>query len=284
MTTLLTLAVLLLQEASPERIQELIRGLGAEDYAAREEATKELRRIGEPAREALRRAMKESGDPEVRERAKALLEPEAPKPAPERRPGIAGASVRVSNVNGDATYVITPGDGSPALTFSKSASGAVRLEVPGGKRTVEAPSLEAFLKEHAELAARYGISEEGIDYGGSRIPFKGGAVFDFGPRFTLPKPDRLFPFAPRGAAFGPVDGTLREQLEIPEGEGAVVLQVVPGGPAEGLGLRRHDVLLELDGRPVASAVDADRRLRSARGATVLRKGKRTTLGDAKRDF
>ena len=126
------------QDDDAKKIDRLIEQLGAEEFGAREKATAELRRIGKPAEEALRKAADRSDDPEVRERARAILEGPAPKPkaqAPRRGApwipgprGFSGSSVTVQSINGDSTYTIAPGDGSPAITFHKDKAGAVRLE------------------------------------------------------------------------------------------------------------------------------------------------------------
>lgn len=48
-----------------------------------------------------------------------------------------------------------------------------------------------------------------------------------------------------GVATSPADATLAAQLGLPEGEGLVVQEIVPGSPADGV-LQRHDILLKLD--------------------------------------
>ena len=58
------------------------------------------------------------------------------------------------------------------------------------------------------------------------------------------------------AAFGlrvqPLTPELAEQLSVDESEGVVVSAVEPGSPADEAGLRRGDVILEVDQQPVAS--------------------------------
>ncbi|HSJ96618.1 MAG TPA: DegQ family serine endoprotease [Myxococcota bacterium] len=58
------------------------------------------------------------------------------------------------------------------------------------------------------------------------------------------------------AAFGmrvqPLTPELAEQLSVDEAEGVVVSAVEPGSPADEAGLRRGDVILEIDQEPVAS--------------------------------
>src|SRR5436190_1505718 len=152
MTIIAALLIAFAQDA--DRIQELIRKLGSEEFSVREEATEELKKIGKSAQEALRKAAAESEDPEIRQRAKALLE-EAPKEAPRRalpgRPGQQrGGSVSIRSVNGNTTYTITPGDGSPVLTFHKAVSGQVKLDYvdeKGDSKSAEAPTLEGFVKD-----------------------------------------------------------------------------------------------------------------------------------------
>lgn len=284
----LVLALALLQD-----VDDLVKKLGSEDYAEREKATEALRAKGKDAEEALRKAQA-SEDPEVRSRSKALLE-ELNKPAPGRRApvrppfqgpfgqGFRGSSVSVTTINGDSTYSITPGDGSPALTFRRAAAGAVALEVDG--KTVEAPTLAAFLKEQAALAGKYGISEEGIEYAGARVSFKGGLPnppgfrFNFGRKGPWPFEEPAAPEAKR-ADFEPTSDALREQLALPEGQGVVVAR--DGAAA---GLKQHDVLLEIDGKAVGSVAAARKAAAGATSFTVLRKGKRETIAVApKKDF
>jgi hypothetical protein len=298
------------EEDPAKKIADLVRQLGHDEYAAREKASQELRKIGKPAEEALRKATS-SEDPEVRARARALLDDlaQAEKPkaeAPRRAPqpnlpgfrggfGARGSSVQVTSVNGDSTYKIAPGDGSPGITLVKGRAGGVKLEYTdekGATKSAEAESLEKFLKDHKELAETYGITEEGIDYGGARVSFKGGA---FGGVPALPRVFRFrqgFPFQEEeegragGASFEKPSDALRAQLEIPAGQGLVVSRVEEGSDAAALGLRKSDVLLEIDGKKVGSVQDARDGLRKAASIVVLRKGKRETLSPAppRKDF
>jgi len=290
-----------------DRIQDLIRKLGSDDFTTREQATEELRKAGKTAVVPLQKAVDESQDPEVRQRAKDLLEEMAKAPPPRRNapaplpgvPGMRGSSVTVRSFNGDSTYTITPGDGSPMLKFQKAAAGAVKLHYlddQGASKVAEAESVESFVKDHKELAQKFGISEEGIDYAGSRVSFKGpGTPFAL-PRFTLPQRPGRVPPPPvpvpseepettpvAGALLAPVDESLRAQLEIPDGQGAVVTKVTAGGLADTLGLRKNDVLLEVDGRKIAAPDAAKGLIRKDSSVVVLRKGKRETLS-AKKDF
>jgi sulfatase modifying factor 1 len=61
-------------ETEAERIDRLVRQLGSESFARREQAGKELEAIGTPALDALRKAVASSEDLEVRRRAGRLVE------------------------------------------------------------------------------------------------------------------------------------------------------------------------------------------------------------------
>ena len=296
MTLALAAVLALTQDAA--KIDELVRQLGSEEFAVREKASEELRKTGKPAEEALRKAAG-SDDPEVRTRAKSILEdlgkpkaPEkgtetprrAPRPAPAFPPGLGlrGSSVQVQSVDGDSTTVITPGDGSPAITFHRSAAGGVKLEYrddEGKAQSAESESLEKFLKDHPGLAAKHGITEEGIDYGGARASFKGarfpGFNFNFGRR-----PGRPWdPPAEERGDFEPASEALRSQLGLAEGEGVVVTR-----DQAATGLRKNDVLLEVDGRKLSRPSEARELLKKESVLVVLRKGKRETIAPARKDY
>jgi hypothetical protein len=303
--TFVAAMILSLVAQDQDRIRELIQKLGSDDFTTREQASEDLKKAGKSAREALKKAVEESEDPEVRQRARTILEDlaKAEKPVQPRRivPGQGGlqgfSGVSVRTVNGDSTYTITPGDGSPALTFHKAQAGQVKLDyMEGGEaKSASSVNLDAFLKDHKDLAQKYGISEEGIDYGGSRVSFKGQMFPKFNaPLFPLPQRQNRVPPPPvppdedegtpvAGALLSPVEESLRAQLDIPEGQGAVVTKVTPGSLAAALGLRKSDVLLEIDGRKVTSPEAAKGLITKDSTAVVLRKGKKETLGP-KKDF
>lgn len=277
-----------------ERIDRLIRDLGSDDFETREKATAELKKIGKPAVPALRKAA-ESDDAEVKLRAKKLLEDiEAEKPPPRRGVG----SIQIQSANGDTTYALTPAEGEP-FTFHRRKDGSVALEVDG-KEVASADSLEEFLEEYADFAKRYGITNSGIQYGGLRASFRGKER-----EFPIPSQDpedllrelekqmeelrrqfggfgwdEDFFSTPRrsqahGATFEGADETLRSHLEIPEGVGLVVRRVAKGSLADRFGLRKHDILLEIDGTDVVSTSDVQKLLSRDSTVTILRGGKKS---------
>ncbi len=184
---LLTLTFCAQDDDPKSKIDRWVGELGSEDFETREKATAELKKIGKPATEALRKAA-ESSDPEVKMRAKSILEAiekSEKKPKPER----SGASISVQIVNGDSTYTVKPAEGDP-ISFKRVKDGSVELEYTddhGKKVDVRSDSLAEFLDEHADLAKKYGITKDGISYGGARSSFGGG-------RRNLPRMDDLDPF------------------------------------------------------------------------------------------
>jgi hypothetical protein len=64
------------------------------------------------------------------------------------------------------------------------------------------------------------------------------------------KPDRWI-----GVAVGQVPEIVRAHLSVPPGVGVIVVDVVPDGPAAKAGLRRHDVIVDVDKTEVKSLPD-----------------------------
>ena len=56
-----------------------------------------------------------------------------------------------------------------------------------------------------------------------------------------------------GVAVGPIPENLMAHVSLPGGAGVLVEQVIPDSPAANAGLRRHDILTELDGNPLTDA-------------------------------
>lgn len=299
--------------ALEDGIDRWVRDLGNEDQAVRERAFDLLADEGERAREALEEASK-SDDPEVAYQAKRLLkrlergegrrveEPEEPQPPkPERRGVVRGNAMRIIiGQNGDQT------------TISEEVGGRVKVveRKNGETETFEAESREEFAKKHPEVAKRYGLDRES----GLRVvpgPLgedeemvkrieemqremekrhqelieklrEGGGFREFEQELEelLREPGRPRRAAsnPLGASLAPVDEALRYQLDLEKG-GLLVRDVPPDSKAAKIGLKKHDILLSLNGTAISGPDDVARALKADGPATaeVIRAGERTAL-------
>jgi len=104
----------------------------------------------------------------------------------------------------------------------------------------------------------------------------------------LPAPPPAAPPAPApvvpefGVKVEPVEDTLRDQLSLKEGEGVMVGEVKPGSAAEKSGLKKHDIILKLDGKAVGDTWSFRKDVLKALeqpefDVEILRAGKRETL-------
>jgi serine protease Do len=73
-----------------------------------------------------------------------------------------------------------------------------------------------------------------------------------------------------GATIQNVTRDIAESLGRDSATGALVAEIVPGGPAERSGLRPGDLITSLEGKPVASATDLTRRVAAAQPGDALR--------------
>jgi membrane-associated protease RseP (regulator of RpoE activity) len=86
-----------------------------------------------------------------------------------------------------------------------------------------------------------------------------------------------------GASLQSPNATLIEQLSLPDRQGLVLNEVRPESAAAKAGLKEHDILLELDGKPVSSDMSEFQKLLkefkpdSTVDVVVLRKGKKETI-------
>lgn len=96
-----------------------------------------------------------------------------------------------------------------------------------------------------------------------------------------------------GISTHPVDPSLREHLEIPEGFGIQIVEVLPDSPAAGAGLRSNDVLIRLDDQRLISPEHLSLLVRSKKSGdsvslTLIRKGREETvevvLGEAEENL
>ena len=85
-----------------------------------------------------------------------------------------------------------------------------------------------------------------------------------------------------GVAIQDLDDTLREAMELKAEKGVLIADVEPGSPAEDAGLRRGDLVLRFNGKPVADARELRLAVAAAGSGTdfeleVLRDGKERKL-------
>jgi type II secretory pathway component PulC len=75
---------------------------------------------------------------------------------------------------------------------------------------------------------------------------------------------------------------LRAQLDLPEGEGLLITEVVAGGPAEKAGLKKNDILTKIDGKAVKGEESLAKFMSSAKAGqeatlTILRKSREQSI-------
>lgn len=325
MVLLMLAGLLFVQGADEQKIQKLVDQLGSTEFAEREAADAELRKIGPAAVPALKKAL-DDADAERAERARGILK------AIERKPEAAKGE----------RLVIVMKDASRGVTFRQKADGSIEVTAPEtdektGKKvykTWSADSIEDFKKKYPDVAKRIEIDQF---EGGQSLqefekwwaekkkkleenPFDSEEMkkwFDeqrkkfggdddlqkmleeqrqrleemmktleelrrgFGQNEAPPKP------APDGKIFGirvaEISPTLRSQLDLKEGEGLQVEVVTAGTMAEKAGLKQHDLVVGLNGKPVTSDTWAFRKaIREAMSAEsfeleIIRAGKRQKI-------
>jgi hypothetical protein len=74
-----------------------------------------------------------------------------------------------------------------------------------------------------------------------------------------------------GVTLSEADGTLRSHLKLPAGEGLVVTEVVDNSPAAKMGVKQHDVLIELDGKRLTTVEAINGQIQEIKDKTVLLK-------------
>jgi hypothetical protein len=305
-------AVVVAQEAKAP--DELIQKLGHEDYQVREDATKELIEMGEKAVPALEKALL-SEDLEVRVRAGRALraiggertnrKEQVRKAEPPGTPGARttkGSSVQIQIQPGEVTV-------------------RVQQEVDGEQTVKEykGASIEELKKKHPELEKHLG----GLRFRqqGARDPFDMDKFWkdwqrDFDDDFmrrlredTRQDMDRMQRWLkmlqgrrardldrfewPRAQPDRPMlgmrgvrpDSVLDAQLQL-RGRGIVVASVEKETLADTLGLRVHDVVIELNGNEIRRVDDVARILRLRKEgdvvtAKVIRRTKTVELSTAR---
>jgi len=242
----------------------LVKSLGDDQFSVRTKAYEDLEKAGAAARAAIEEGSK-STDAQVKWSAERLLRRLDEGAAPRgvlrfgeetgRLPEIQDIEQqfremerRFEDLRGNLRLELLPGNAGGVrverraivekdgerIDATVGADGKVTVKV--GDRTFEAKDMASLEKEHPEVAAKVkGLLGERIDV--------------FGPGLLTATPRRPV----LGVTLSAVPPVLRTQLSIAEGEGVVVEEVLPDTPAAKMGLRRHDVILAVNGTPVAAA-------------------------------
>jgi hypothetical protein len=313
-------ALLLWQGADDQKVGDLIRDLGADEYSVRERAERELRKLGDAAVPALREAL-EDKDPERALRAHRVLEDlEKKGQRPDQEPRSRSRAWMAYRDFGRGITFETHPDGKVELTVREPGNSGKR-----DTRTYRADSIEDFKKKYPDLASKYDVDnlvpkEKWSFFDDSKDSFEawkkrfGNEWFwdkDAFSKFVLP----WFPFgsgAPEHWAADPlkrfeefrkiapspqgeprsgkpqlgivverVSSALADQLGLGSDEGLVVADVKPSSPAERAGLRKHDILVKVNGKaltgPEELRRDVEAGLRSGMELDILRRGKRETV-------
>jgi membrane-associated protease RseP (regulator of RpoE activity) len=148
--------------------------------------------------------------------------------------------------------------------------------------------LEAVEKRYKELAERAREEAERARKEAERAREALRERFERGPG------GRMFPLPPiagvasrgrLGIQVEPVPAALASHLQLKDNVGLIVTDVVKDSPADKAGVKPHDILLEMDGKPVGADVEAFRKaVRELKGEAkitlkVLREGKPVDLKD-----
>lgn len=152
--------------------------------------------------------------------------------------------------------------------------------------TYAAEDLKAFKEEHGEVYDRY--RETGV-FDSSRHGFVTEWPSPRAPRSPVRPPtvraqSQVGTDVVHGATIASVPAVLRSHLDLPR-QAVLITAVKSGSPADGLGLRSHDVLTHVDGAPVGSMADIRSALNSGEGDTVevrvLREGRKMAFAGAR---
>ncbi|MBI4834033.1 MAG: PDZ domain-containing protein [Planctomycetes bacterium] len=166
------------EEAKPEqeelqvKIKNFIKDLGADESKVRDNATKELKDIGEPAIPFLKEALG-SDDPEVVWRSKIILkaiernkQKAANKEEPQEDDKVQ-VWPKLPKSSNNIQIIIQGSQPYESFSLSSDQSGRVTVTIKKkdkeGEEKVEtyaADSMEEFIKQYPELAEKYGLNKE----------------------------------------------------------------------------------------------------------------------------
>jgi hypothetical protein len=141
----------------PETIDRLITQLGDNDFKMREEASRQLKQIGKPALDALKKATK-LDDPEIQTRAEALVKRIEQRPVPGGVGPATVLNVRLSEADGVRTTDINETGRQIQIRQSKNLIEMTVTGLSDGKETTEtytAKDAEELRNNNPEAAKLY---------------------------------------------------------------------------------------------------------------------------------
>lgn len=192
---------------------------------------------------------------------------------------------------------------SVKITVDADGRAKAVVEKDGVVSNYEADSFEALKQEHPELVEGFGAMRYSFRLPAEQPPMQDG-------RQGLPRRSLLVPRVVRppqttqpplqqqqqreplrepeandgprlGVHVEPVDPKVAEYLELEEGVGLRVIDVVPDSAADQLGILKNDLLLAVNGRTIRGVADVQAALKEKEPAqadvTVLRKGVKREL-------
>ena len=168
-----------------------------------------------------------------------------------------------------------PLNAGPVFVFKDGPRVRVEIRTPNGRRAFEGKSIEEIIKKHPELK---GVLKKGKQKGLQQEFEKAGKLRSL--RRPAPSND-----GPKLGIYLKQDGlnpALRQYLDIPEGAGIWVMDVVRGSLAARMGMRKKDILLRLNGKLIKGARDVAKVLGGLEDdapvkAEVLRRGREVVL-------
>jgi hypothetical protein len=257
--------------AEKRSIEDLVRDLASDDFKVREEATEALGERGEEAIPALERAAKDP-DPEVRWRAEKALK--AARARAERGAGRGGARApeRTTPERGE--------DGRDPFERLREAEEQLRRLHPDLDELLRGLRLQdklprAFGRILEEMQERLRDLDRPFSDRSPQREFwsfryqNGRWEFERSPD---PVEERL------GVRTQPVSPLARAQLQLEDGPPGVAIEdIKAGSAAEKAGLERWDIVLEIDGKPVAGEADLEALARAGEHkVAIVRRGRRDT--------
>ncbi|HLA84072.1 MAG TPA: PDZ domain-containing protein [Thermoguttaceae bacterium] len=150
--------------------------------------------------------------------------------------------------------------------------------LPSGDRVIELREGTLELEDGTALPSGHTVERDGIvNSPGNPMEVKPtGVIADMGHPSTLMLGRYWI-----GVGCRRLPPVLYDHIEIPKGQGLVVVEVVPGGPAEKAGIAPNDILLSADGKPLGDQLDVIRATHKAQTKSIsfelLRKGQRKTI-------